>query len=344
MAYSPSERLIEHALELVVQCEVAPGAAASNAQIKLRNWRGRSAEHDAAAQEAIKRWNALGDMASDLRGHFEESELLSHQGNAASDGLGRRRVLLSIAALLGVGALTAKGVHWHWQQPIFSRAYETKSAQLLAIALPDAPGGLDGSRLDLAPQSALSASIYRQKRSVELLRGAVRFDVAHDPALPFEVFTREARIEVIGTAFTVRDRGGPVSVSVERGKVRVHVNSVDTREGSSHSTSVVDLTAGQGLTIQGGRAEALDHADIENLSAWREGWLVFENHPLSEALATINAYRTRPIETPDPRIGELRLTGRFRANDSAGLVAALPAVLPLTASPQPDGRVLLRMR
>lgn len=344
MANAPSERLIEHALALVVQSEVAPGAAASNAQIKLRSWRGRSAEHDAAANEAIKRWSALGDMAPDLRGHFEESEILPNPARTAPAGLGRRNALLSIAAAFGIGALVGKGVYWHRHQPLFSTAYETKSAQILTVALPDAPGGLDGSRLDLAPQSAVSAKLYRHVRSIEMLRGAVHFDVAHDAALPFEVRTREARIEVIGTAFTIRDRGGPVSVSVERGKVRVHVHPLDDLNGSPVPGPVVDLVAGQGLAIQGSRTETLDHADIENVAAWRQGWLVFENHPLSDALATINAYRTSPVDMADHKVGEMRLTGRFRANDSAGLVAALPVILPLSATTLPDGRVLLRKR
>jgi transmembrane sensor len=40
----------------------------------------------------------------------------------------------------------------------------------------------------------------------------------------------------------------------------------------------------------------------------------------------------------------MRLSGRFRTNDSDGLVAALPTILPLAAEPQPDGSVTLRTR
>ncbi len=218
---------------------------------------------------------------------------------------------------------------------------------MLKVVLEDAlgaPGDASASRLDLAPQSAVRVKLYRDRRSVEMLRGTVRFDVARDAGRPFEVLTSQARIEVIGTVFTVRDRGGPVSVSVERGQVRVHVLSRGVHATAAQEAPAVDLVAGQVLSIENGRAKAIHHADVEDLSGLRGGWLVFENHALADALATINAYRTQPIEMPDPRVGALRLTGRFRANDTAGLVAALPAILPLAATSLPDGRVQLRMR
>jgi transmembrane sensor len=41
-------------------------------------------------------------------------------------------------------------------------------------------------------------------------------------------------------------------------------------------------------------------------------------------------------------VAALRLTGRFRANDSAGLLAVLPSILPLRVRPQADGGVQLQ--
>ena len=40
----------------------------------------------------------------------------------------------------------------------------------------------------------------------------------------------------------------------------------------------------------------------------------------------------------------MRLSGRFRVNDSEGLMAALPTILPLTVAPRPDGSVALLAR
>lgn len=343
MASAPSERMVEHALTLIVQSEIAPCAEADQARSTLRAWREKSARHDAAAREAQLRWNMLGGMSGDLREQFQESALLAGSAARATGSRQRRKLLLSIAGLLGTGALAGRGAYWYWQQPLHTASYATRSAQMLKVTLADGKAPLAASRVELAPRSALSVALYRQRRSVSMSGGEVRFEVASDPGRPFEVLTREARIEVVGTVFSVRDRGGPVTVAVEHGHVRVRVLGGPSQDAAAPSPASFDLLPGQALDIRSGQADAVRQADAAALSAWREGWLVFENTPLAEALAMVNAYRSQPIEAADAAVAALRLTGRFRASDSAGLLAVLPSILPLKVRAQADGRVLLQM-
>ncbi|MGJ7501657.1 FecR family protein [Variovorax sp. ZT5P49] len=343
----PRERLIERALALIVEGEIAPGEAAGRARALLNQWRGKSAEHAAAVQEARERWDALGGMANDLRAHFDEPEaaLMANAAAAAAASTHRqqrRKMLLSVAALLGTGLVAGRGVQWYWQQPVFRAAYETRTAQMLKVTLTDGRSGAPGSQLDLAPQSAIDVALYRQHRAVDMAHGEVRFEVARDADRPFRVRTRSATIEVVGTAFTVRDRGGPITVGVEHGHVRVHVSPRNESAGTGEEA--IDLRVGDLLEIDDDRAAAVRQTDTAALSAWRNGWLVFENTPLGDALAAVNSYRARPIVSTNPRIDAMRLSGRFRTNDSDGLVAALPTILPLAAEPQPDGSVTLRTR
>ncbi|NDZ18066.1 iron dicitrate transport regulator FecR [Variovorax sp. WS11] len=345
MTSALQERLVEQALTLIVRADVAPDGLADPARKALGRWGGRSAEHAAAMQEARRRWDALGGMAGDLRARFDEPQpQAATRDPIATRGRQRRNLLLSIAGLLGTGVLAGRGAWWYWQQPVFTAAYETRTAQMLKLALADGAGGAAGSQLELAPLSAVKVLLYRQRRVVEMARGEVRFEVVRDPARPFEVRTREARIEVIGTVFTVRDRGGAITVGVEHGHVRVKLQQRGAEDASGTPDAGIDLLAGQVLDILDGRAEAVRTSDAAAMSAWRDGWLVFENAPLGEALATINAYRATPIVAADARVEALRLTGRFRASESAGLVAALPTILPLTAASRPDGSVELRAR
>jgi len=340
---APRERLIERALALIVEGEVAPGDAAQRARMALNQWRGKSPEHAAAVLEARHRWDALGGMADGLRAHFDEPEARMAANAAAASGrvVHRRKLLLSIAGLLGGGIVAGRGVQWYWQQPVFQAAYSTRTAQMLKVTLADgAADSNPGSQLDLAPRSAIDVTLYRRRRIVEMARGEVRFEVAHDTTRPFRVHTREAVIEVVGTIFTVRDRGGPVTVGVERGHVRVQLRA---REGGPVAAPI-DLRRGELLEIHDGRADAVRQADTASLSAWRDGWLVFENTPLADALAAVNSYRNEPIVTAGPRIDAMRLSGRFRTNDSTGLLAALPSILPLSATPRADGSVELQMR
>ncbi len=335
--------MVEHALTLIVQSEIAPDPVADQARLTLGEWRGKSARHDAAAREAHLRWNLLGGMSGGLREQFQETALLADTASRSTKTVQRRKLLLSFAGLLGTGALAGRGAYWYWQQPIHTSAYATRNAQMLKVTLADGKPPLQASHVELAPRSAIAVTLYRQRRSVSMSQGEVRFEVASDPHRPFEVITREARIEVVGTVFTVRDRGGPVTVGVEHGHVRVRVLGRNAQDPAAESAAALDLLPGQILDIRNGQPEAVRQADASALSAWREGWLVFENTPLAEALATVNAYRTQPIEAADARVAALRLTGRFRANDSAGLLAVLPSILPIKVLPQAGGGVLLQM-
>ncbi|BEP60738.1 hypothetical protein GmRootV213_12920 [Variovorax sp. V213] len=67
MASAPDEKLIERALALIVESESAPHDAAVAARLALARWRSRSTDHADAAQEARRRWDALGGIAAELR-------------------------------------------------------------------------------------------------------------------------------------------------------------------------------------------------------------------------------------------------------------------------------------
>jgi transmembrane sensor len=341
---APRERLVERALALIVESEIAPGEISQHSRVALNQWRSKSPEHAAALLEARHRWNVLGGMADDLRAHFDAPEA-NMAANAAASGRGpqRRKLLLSIAGLLGSGVLAGRGVQWYWQQPVFQASYDTRTSQMLKLALPDGIDGMPGSQLDMAPRSSIGITLYRQRRVVEMAQGEVRFEVVHDDKRPFQVRTRGAVIKVVGTVFTVRDRGGPITVGVEQGHVRVQIRT-DRQDGNASSVQVIDLRAGELVEVKDGHANAVRQSDTRALSAWRDGWLVFDNTPLGDALASVNNYRTRPIVSSSTRIDALRLSGRFRTTDSAGLVALLPTILPVTTATLPDGSVELRTR
>ena len=342
MAPPRNNKLVEQALTWIVQREGASPAAAATAGSLLREWRAASPQHELAAIEAQQCWDALGSIGPELRDRFAEPE----RPSAGAYGRRRRNLLLSVAGLLGIGVLGGKTLHWHLQQPTFASTYSTRTAQLMTVHIPD---GSPSSRLDFSPQTALAVRLYRHSRVVDFRGGEARFDVASDPSRPFEVHLRDAIIHVVGTAFTVRDRGSSVAIGVERGKIRVTAKPRPDGAASPPTTSTspeagIDLRAGEALSLTDGVAGPVRRVDAASLSPWREGWLVFEATPLGEALETINAYRQHPIRSPDPRVNALQLTGRFRTTASASLVDALPLTLPVAAHTHPDGSVTLSAR
>ena len=341
-----TEKLIEHALDLVVKSEVEPEPAAGRALARLRQWIGESPDHAAAADEARRRWQMLGGMSEELREHFDEPV-------ATSASTGRRKLLLSVAAMLGGAALAGRLGWQYWQAPVFTAAYRTQPLQLLNVSLPDAQ---PGTQLALGADSAIEVRLHRQRRIVRLEGGELRCDVAHDAARPFQVLTRDARIEVLGTVFSLRDRGGALTVGVERGRVQVALregSAAGSTDGSADGTTnggphrygpPILLAAGELLDIRNGVAQPPRAGDAASLAGWRDGWLSFQDTPLREALASVNAYRMAPIVSTDSRVDAMRLTGRFPVRDAAGLLAVLPQVLPVTVHLRADGGAELAAR
>ena len=253
-----AEKLIEHALDLVVKSEVESEPAAGRALARLRQWIGESPEHAAAADEAQRRWQMLGGMSEGLREHFDKP--------FTTPG---RRKLLSVAAMLGGAALAGRLGWQYWQAPVFTAAYRTQPLQLLNVSLPDAQ---PGTQLALGADSAIDVRLHRQRRIVRLERGELRCDVAHDAARPFQVLTRDARIEVLGTVFSLRDRGGALTVGVERGRVQVALRDAAGDGDADRFGPPIVLGAGELIDIRHGVAQPPRQGDAAAFAGWRDGW------------------------------------------------------------------------
>lgn len=326
------ERLVERALRLIAKAAIDTPEAAATAEAELARWQARSPKNAAAGDEARMRWQMLGSIAPDLRERFGTPE--------ASVPRPRRRQLLALLFTGGAASLLGGGAWWYRQhETTFAQDYRNDSRDTLLAELPDGPDGMPGSRILLAPATRLRASLGRAGRRVELTGGEAYFAVARDTARPFRVSTRAGDIEVLGTAFNISDRGGAVDIAVEHG----HVRFTPRAEGRDRPPAI-DLRGGQALTVRDGRPAAVRSVPAEQVAAWRDGWLIFDDARLDDALPAINAYRQQPIRLADARAGGLRLTGRFRAHDQRGLLRALPVILPLRVETLDDGSVRLAAR
>lgn len=338
MQQVPDEALIDQALTLIATAEISTQRGARQASSRLTAWRARTPQHEAAYAEAMRRWQLLAAVAPDMRARFDQDIA------KAGDHRLSRRALLGWAA---AGACTAMlGTGWYWRRPLYQASYETGSSQLAQAQVPDQPdGGGLGTRIDLAARTQLAVSLYRGERVVELSHGEARFKVAADASRPFRVRTRGGEVEVVGTVFSVSDRGGAVAVAVEEGHVRFRPAPRDARWYTwARGGPPLDLYANTAVNWRNGDVDAVRRVDPDSIAAWRNGWLWFDNQRLDEALPAINAFRTQPLTTSDPKVNALRLTGRFRSADAGNAAALLEAILPLRAESQANGDVVLRLR
>lgn len=334
----PDEALIEQALSLIATSEIATPRAARQAAARLATWRQRAPLHELAYLEALRRWQLLASVALDMRERFQEDN------PAATDGTLSRRALLGLGAAGACMALLGTG--WYWRRPLYQASYETGLGQLSQAQVPDqANGGGLGTRIDLSPQTRLTVSLYRHERVVELSHGEALFTVTPDANRPFRVRTRGGDVEVVGTVFTVSDRGGPVSLAVEEGHVRFQPAPRDARWYTlTRGGPTVDLRAPAAVSWRDGDVDAVRRIDPESVAAWRNGWLWFDNQRLDEALPAINAFRRRPLTAASPAVNALRLTGRFRSADADNAVPLLEAILPLRGESRANGDIELRPR
>lgn len=313
---------LEHALLLIARQHGGSPQVAQEAAAALARWRAEEPGNELAARAALAGWSVT-----------EGAGLQGELPLPATQAVRRRRAL-SVLGVAGLAGLAGALGRWHWLQPLERLALHTGHAQQLGRDLPD------GTRLDLAPGTDASVVFYRQRREVHLLQGEIRLDVAHDAARPLEVLTPLGRVRVLGTVFSVAQRpGAGLQVSVAEGRVGVW------RPGSTDGDPHALLTAGQGLHLDAAGQLVRQSLNAEDVGAWREGWLVFDQTPLPEVVARWNDYLAKPLVLEGSAgLQALRLTGSFKLREPGAFIASLPRSLPVRVEPLPDGRMAIRLK
>jgi len=174
----------------------------------------------------------------------------------------------------------------------------------------------DGTKVSLAPGSALAVSFAPLERGVTLLAGEAFFAVKPDAARPFRVSARGVRTTVLGTAFNVRLDPQAVEVSVSEG--RVEVDAVGTADV---------LAAGDALRIATDGDRARGSVARDGVASWRRGLLVLEDRTLGAAVAELERYLPGRIVITDGALAARPLTGVFDLLDPDRGLQGMAAVL-----------------
>lgn len=197
--------------------------------------------------------------------------------------------------------------------PVFVAA-ATAAAQRDTVVL------ADGSTVILAPSSRLAAVAFDDTVRALELEGEAFFSVAHDVDRPFRVRSGEARVQVLGTEFTVRAReGSAVTVAVREGRVALAVGD----------SGGLTLTAGQVGRIADGRPVLLE-ADSRAWLSWLDGVLEFDEEVLTDVAADLSRWFGVTVRLADPALDGRRVTGRFATGSVEQAVDALSITLGIT--------------
>jgi len=258
--------------------------------------------HAEAYQQTADAWSTLG-AAKGAHG------LMAMRAAALRDasGVSRRRAIFGLA-----GAATAAGAGGVavMMASAAGATIRTGAGERLTAPLPD------GSSVTLAPLSMVRVQYDDRRRRVRLVEGQAYFDVRSAPGRPFQLIVGDEHAQGSGGRFQVTRQGETAQILIEDGTLDI---------ASAGQGAPQRLTSGQMLAGTTG-ARPVAAADLDELTAWREGRLVFSDTPLPQVAAAFNRYSSDQLSlAPDARLDDIRISGSFRYDGAREFANALRA-------------------
>lgn len=219
--------------------------------------------------------------------------------------------LVLMLALLPAWALWRSGTPAYWLADLHTAPGHWQT-QVLA----------DQSELSLNGNSAVNIDFDGDRRHIQLLRGEVLVEVAHDPSRPFIVETEQGQIRALGTRFVVRRENGSTLLTMLES--RTAVSAHDSRD-----SKMVD--AGEQARIADDQVQLLGKVDGARFNdAWQRHQLLVEDRPLSEVLEQLANQRGGYLYYDAELLADLRVSAVLPLDDSDRALQLIADALPVT--------------
>lgn len=302
--------------------------------IEFELWLAADPRHAVAMRRAAGMWSLLERVPSANAQH--------HLATANRRRLWRRRGLV-------VGSLAAAAVLllaiWAPQQT--SSRDTAPATSLVATGLRSVTLA-DGSLVRLNDGSEIVEEFTPAERRVRLTRGEAHFTVTHNPARPFIVSAGALRVQAVGTAFDVNLQSARTEVLVTEGRVQLTSTTpaaaplpliVAGERARMESGSSASTAAGQGIVVT-----KLDPSALAAALAWQEPLLRLGGATLAEIAAEFERRSGQRVVLADPALAQLRVGGRFRADDAAGFAHLMASAFDIDVEHAGDGTIVLQKK
>lgn len=173
----------------------------------------------------------------------------------------------------------------------------------------------DGSKIFLAPETAVDIHFSDKTRTVNLLKGKVFFEVQSNPARPFQVNTTTARVTVLGTAFDVDNLGSETVISVAHGRVQVD-------DKTPRAQASQQLGVGDQLIVSRDKTAERRQIMLDDVARWRERELVARDMAIDVLIDALRPYYQGVIIVQG-EFAQTRVTGLYRLNDPVATLTHL---------------------
>lgn len=251
----------------------------------FQRWRRADPGNETAFAEQQGLWRALGPA---LR---EES--------AARARAPERRPAMGRRAFLG-GAVAASAAYLALRPPLglwpgigeLSADYRTARGEQRRLTLGDA---LD---VQMNTLTRINVTIGADgAKLIELADGEAEVRAGAEPA---QVVAGAGRILARDASFNLRYVDGEARLCCLSGTVRL-----------THAQGVFDLGAQRELRYDGRGVQPPAPVDTDRVVAWRQGWLVFDQQPLSQVVDELNRYRRGHLVLMNEQLGKRLVQARI---------------------------------
>lgn len=311
----PPERLEREAALWFARMR-GPGAGAARPEFEA--WLGQSAAHRSAY-----------NRASEI---FAMGKLLA-EGEEAPPRRPRRSLAMALTAS---AACVLAGGGWLMLRPAADAPPKTIAAALERRTLSTVTGETrmvrlaDGSAVQLGAATRLETVFDSRGRTIRLSQGRARFEVAHE-GRPFVVLAGGGSVTARGTVFDVAVADGKrIEVCLLEGAVDVALPAAASK---ASKPEVRRLAAGESLSF----VPAIPRATSPAMAP-RD----FEAVPVAALVAEANRSAARPIRLADATLGDRRVSGRFRVDDTELLAQRLAALFGRTVDRSDPHEIVLR--
>ncbi|WP_434557397.1 FecR family protein [Pseudomonas sp. Z4-20] len=278
----------------------------------FRRWSAQSAEHARAFVQARQLWQAMAPAEQMLQG-VQAAKVIDHPRRFGRRAFLGGAIAASVAVLVARPALLDGGS--------MGADFHTGVGEQRRVDL------VQGVVLELNTQTRISQRIVAAgDAAIEVLSGEVEVQAR----TPLRVLAGNAELLADGARFNVRAIDGSVCVTCLEGSVQVQ-----------HQGRRVSLVQGLQLTYTAQRQGQPSAFDTQQVMAWREQMLVFNDAPLASVIDEINRYRPGMIVLMNAQLGQRKVQARFSLAQLANVAVLIRDAYGASITELPGGIVLV---
>jgi ferric-dicitrate binding protein FerR (iron transport regulator) len=318
-------------------------------EVALQNWRDAAPENEALFRESKTVWESAEAQQPPQpfdvdRGWRTLSQRMQAETISATEAplvpfpkqKANRRWFLGLAASFFIGF----SLLFIYQQNRLAPTILEATDGILVTELPD------GSKIHLQSGSQLAwlGDISQGARKLNL-KGQALFEVAKNGET-FVVKTEVAKVEVLGTKFSVRSYGERTEVFVVEGRVSLIAGDFEPYILDIGNVGQAERNQDGSYTLQKSAQKLEDNKQslkmlLDDHLHWLDGGFYFEVMPLVSVADELSRRFDEPVVLADPELHTMQLTGTFDEMELEKILEEISLTLQLKYQPREQGGYIL---